>query len=221
MATPSTATKRSAKIIVRTSGIHGRGVYAARKLAAGERVIEYRGRRITWAEADKAPSADPDDPNHTFLFALGDGKSVIDAAQGGNSARWINHSCDPNCETEETDDGRVYIQALRDIRRGEELFYDYGLIIDEPLTKKLKKDFRCLCGAANCRGTMLAVKKKEKKKSKAKRAEAKQVEAAKRVADGKKRKDGKAKDKKRSKDAKGSQEKKPGKRRGASSRSAA
>jgi SET domain-containing protein len=91
---------------------------------------------------------------------------VIDANVGGNEARWINHSCDPNCETEESEDGRVFIEALRDIARGEELHYDYCLIVDEKLTKKLKKQYLCLCGAENCRGTMLATPKKKKKKKK-------------------------------------------------------
>jgi len=164
MAETTTARPRDIKIKVRQSRIHGRGVYAARKLAAGERIIEYKGLRISWDEADDVPSADPNDPNHTFLFALDDGKTVIDAARGGNSARWINHSCDPNCETEESEDGRVYIQALRDIRRGEELNYDYGLIIDQRITPELKAEYLCRCGATKCRGTMLAIKKKKKKK---------------------------------------------------------
>ncbi len=151
---------------MRNSPIHGRGVYAARAIAKGERVIEYRGRIISWKEADSLPSSDPDDPHHTFLFSLEDGKRVIDASRDGNDARWINHSCDPNCETEETESGRVFIEALRDIRRGEELNYDYCLIIDDKITKKLKRQYECRCGAADCRGTMLAAPKKKKKKGK-------------------------------------------------------
>jgi hypothetical protein len=148
------------RIIVRTSRIHGRGVYAARKIGAGERVIEYRGELITWKECDRRPPSDPDDPNHTFFFSLSDGKHVIDANVGGNAARWINHGCDPNCETEE-EDGRVWIQAIRDIRRGEELSYDYGLIIDERITPTIKKQYQCMCGARRCRGTMLALRKRK------------------------------------------------------------
>jgi SET domain-containing protein len=120
---------RKPRIVIRNSKVHGRGVYAGRKFKAGERIIEYRGERITWKEADRRPPSDPADPNHTFFFSLSDGKTVIDAAAGGNAARWINHSCEPNCETEE-DDGHVYIEALRDIRAGEELNYDYGLVIE-------------------------------------------------------------------------------------------
>ena len=155
-------TVRKPKIIVRTSGIHGRGVYAGRKLKQGERIIEYKGQIISWREADRRPPSDPDDPNHTFFFSLDDGKRVIDANVDGNAARWINHSCDPNCETEE-DEGRVYVQALRDIATGEELCYDYSLIIDERITPTLKKQFRCLCGSKDCRGTMLALRKRKKK----------------------------------------------------------
>ncbi len=153
------STTRKAKIVVRDSGIHGRGVYAAREIRAGERIIEYRGEIISWKEADRRPPSDPDDPSHTFFFSLSDGKRVIDGSIGGNSSRWINHSCAPNCETAETESGRVYVEALRDIHAGEELVYDYCLIIDEKITKKLKKQYRCLCGAPDCRGTMLAKKK--------------------------------------------------------------
>ena len=154
-------TVRKPKIIVRTSRIHGRGVYAGRKLKKGERIIEYKGEVISWREADRRPPSDPDDPNHTFFFALDDHKHVIDANVGGNAARWINHSCDPNCETEE-DNGRVFIEALRDIKAGEELSYDYGLIIDERITPTLKKQYQCLCGARDCRGTMLALRKRNR-----------------------------------------------------------
>jgi SET domain-containing protein len=152
---------RKPKIVVRTSGIHGRGVYAGRDLKKGERIIEYKGEVITWREADRRPPSDPDDPTHTFFFSLDDGKHVIDANVNGNAARWINHSCAPNCETEE-DEGRVWIEALRDIKAGEELFYDYGLVIDERITPTLKKQYRCLCGARDCRGTMLALRKRKK-----------------------------------------------------------
>jgi hypothetical protein len=149
------------KIVVRNSRIHGRGVYAARRIAKGERIIEYRGELISWKEADRRPPSDPDDPHHTFFFSLSNGRQVIDAGTGGNAARWINHSCDPNCETEEDEEGtRVFIQALRDIRRGEELFYDYSLIVDERITPTLKRNYACRCGSPDCRGTMLALRKR-------------------------------------------------------------
>lgn len=144
---------------LRTSKIHGTGVYAARKIPAGTRIFEYVGEIISADEADRRHPVNPDDPFHTFFFALGNG-TVIDGNVGGNDAKWINHSCEPNCETEESDDFRVFIVALRDISRGEELYYDYGLVLDERLTKTVKEQYRCLCGTPSCRGTMLALKKR-------------------------------------------------------------
>lgn len=145
---------------MRRSGIHGKGVYAVQAIAAGETIIEYVGEIITWEEAQARHPHDPDDPNHTFYFHIDAGR-VIDALHGGNSSRWINHSCDGNCEAVE-EGGRVFIKALRDIAPGEELHYDYGLIIDERYTSKLKAQYPCWCGAANCRGTLLAPKRKRK-----------------------------------------------------------
>jgi len=151
--------------IVRQSKIHGTGVFAARAIPAGTRVIEYAGTRISAKEADRRHPTNPDDPFHTFFFALSSGK-VIDGNEKGNDARWINHACDPNCESLEGKGGkRVYIIARRDIRRGEELNYDYGLVIDEKMTKTLKSQYQCRCGSVNCRGTMLAVKTKAKAKA--------------------------------------------------------
>jgi SET domain-containing protein len=145
------------RIQVRRSGVHGKGVFALARLAKGEQVIEYKGEIITWPEALRRHPHDPSDPNHTFYFHIDDGR-VIDANVDGNAARWINHACDPNCEADETD-GRVFIKALRTIKPGEELFYDYGLVIDERYTPKLKKQFECRCGSPKCRGTMLARKR--------------------------------------------------------------
>lgn len=151
------ASGSSRRIQVRQSGVHGKGVFAARPIAAGERIIEYTGERITWPEALRRHPHDPSDPNHTFYFHIDD-KLVIDALYGGNAARWINHACDPNCESDAQGE-RVYIRALRDIAAGEELFYDYGLVIDARYTARLKREFACRCGAAACRGTMLAPKR--------------------------------------------------------------
>ncbi|MFP5357397.1 MAG: SET domain-containing protein [Gammaproteobacteria bacterium] len=152
---PASAARR---IQTRRSGVHGRGVYALVDLAEGETIIEYVGEVITWDEALRRHPHDPKDPNHTFYFHI-DEDHVIDAKFGGNSSRWINHSCDPNCEAE-VEDGRVFIRALRNIPAGDELFYDYGLVIDEPYTARLKKQFPCWCGSKNCRGTLLAPKKR-------------------------------------------------------------
>lgn len=145
------------RIQVRRSGVHGKGVFALRPLKKGEVVIEYKGEVIDWQEALRRHPHDPKDPDHTFYFHV-DEKNVIDAKYGGNAARWINHACAPNCEADEVD-GRIFIKALRAIKPGEELFYDYGLIIDEKYTPKLKKQFACHCGAKTCRGTMLSPKR--------------------------------------------------------------
>lgn len=142
---------------VRKSKIHGKGVYAVRPIKAGDRVLEYKGKIITWRKAQAIHPHDPSQPNHTFYFHLDDGH-VIDGKQNGNSARWINHACEPNLEAEQ-DGNRVFLKALRDIEAGEELFFDYALMIEGRKTAKVKKEHACLCGSPNCRGTMLACKK--------------------------------------------------------------
>ena len=145
--------KPAGRIEVRKSGVHGRGVYATRPISKGARIIEYTGRRVLWEDVPN----DLNDP-HTFLFGLDNGKDVIDPRTGGNEARWINHSCDPNCESIE-ENGRVFIYALRNLRPGEELFYDYALQVDEPITREVEKESRCLCRTSRCRGTMLELKR--------------------------------------------------------------
>ena len=157
----ATAGKRKT-IEVRASGIHGKGVFALVPIAAGERIIEYKGRVITWKQAQRRHPHDPNDPNHTFFFHIDD-KRVIDGDDGGNAARWINHACGPNCEADEDEAaGRVFIKALRDIAAGAELSYDYGLILEGRHSKNVKKEFACRCGTPQCRGTMLAPKTKKK-----------------------------------------------------------
>lgn len=152
--------------IVKQSTLHGNGVFAARDIPAGAHILEYAGKRITPEKADDLHPVNPDDPFHTFFFALSSGK-VIDGGDKGNDARWINHSCGPNCEAQENTSGkRVYIVALHDIEAGTELFYDYGLIMEGRLTKKLKQQYLCLCGTGECRGTMLALPKKKAKSAK-------------------------------------------------------
>ena len=156
---PSVKSTTGRRIQVRRSGVHGRGVYALQRIKKGEIVIEYKGQMITWKQAERRHPHDPKDPDHTFYFHIDD-KHVIDAKFGGNAARWINHACRPNCESDiDEQRHRVFIKALRKIEPGEELFYDYGLVIDERYTRKLKKQFACHCGARDCRGTMLAPKR--------------------------------------------------------------
>jgi len=144
------------RIQTRRSGVHGKGVFATQPIAEGETIIEYRGEVISWIQAKKRHPHDPGNPNHTFYFHLNK-KHVIDALYGGNSARWINHACNPNCEAVEHE-GRIFIKALRNIETGEELNYDYGLVLDARYTAKLKAEYPCWCGARNCRGTLLAPK---------------------------------------------------------------
>jgi len=150
------------RIQTRRSGVHGKGVFALQHIAEGEVLIEYLGEVISWPEAQARHPHDPTDPNHTFYFHLSE-SHVIDALVGGNSARWINHACSPNCEADEKG-GRIFIRALRNIDAGEELNYDYGLVIDERYTPKLKAEYPCWCGAGNCRGTLLAPKRKVRQK---------------------------------------------------------
>ena len=143
------------RISVRFSNIHGKGVFATTFIPKGTRIVEYKGMRISAEAADEKYGDDKS--THTFLFLLDD-QIVIDANRKGNSARWINHCCDPNCETSE-EDGRVFIDALRDIQPGEELAYDYRLIVEERHTPVLKRLYACGCGTKACRGTILAGKR--------------------------------------------------------------
>jgi uncharacterized protein len=147
----------------RTSGIHGRGVYALARIRKGTRVIEYLGERISHAEADRRYEQKEDD-GHTFLF-IASNRTVIDAGVNGNDARFINHSCNPNCETV-IEGSRVFIDAIRNIKAGEELGYDYQLTwesTDDPAELAL---YSCRCGAKKCRGTMLDTEPVDKKKKK-------------------------------------------------------
>ena len=151
------------KIATRKSAIHGNGMFAVAPIAKGERLIEYKGRRRSHEEVDNDDSGDVES-GHTFLFTL-DEDWVIDANYEGNSARWINHSCAPNCEAvmeEDADDPRaskVFIEAIRGIKAGEELTYDYGITLAQRHTPRLKKIWACLCGAKACTGTMLRPKR--------------------------------------------------------------
>lgn len=151
------------KIAARKSPIHGNGVFAVAPLAKGERVIEYKGQRRSHDDVDNDSGGDVES-GHTFLFTLND-DWVIDATRKGNDARWINHSCDPNCEAviDEDEGGdsrkdRVFIEAIRDIAPGEELSYNYGITLAERHTPRLKKIWACLCGSPRCTGTMLQPK---------------------------------------------------------------
>jgi uncharacterized protein len=145
------------RIIARRSKVHGRGVFARVDIPKGERVIEYKGRRITWAQADRWYPDDDSKPSHTFLFTLDD-DHVVDGNRNGNNARWINHSCRPNCESDIAD-GHIWIKSIRDIKAGDELFYDYNITLEERHTAAEKKRWPCWCGNKGCRGTLLGKKR--------------------------------------------------------------
>lgn len=142
---------------VRRSAIQGRGVFATRKIREGTRIIEYKGEVISDEEGDIRYPFDENERHHTFLFRLDSG-DVIDAGPRGNAAKYINHSCDPNCEAV-IEDGRIWIEAIRSIRPGQELNYDYNFVLEERHTPAVKRRYPCHCGAKNCRGTILAKKR--------------------------------------------------------------
>jgi uncharacterized protein len=155
---------------VRRSGIHGRGAYALRRIPQGTRIVEYLGERITHQQADARYDAKGQDDGHTFLFVVSS-RIVIDAGVAGNDARYINHSCDPNCDTVIEND-RVFIESLRDIEPGEELAYEYGLTWETTDDPAELGNYSCRCGAASCRGTMLAEEPLDRKKVRSRRAKA-------------------------------------------------
>jgi uncharacterized protein len=175
--------------LVRNSKVHGKGCFARKDIPKGTRISEYVGDRVSWKEADARYEGYDVNDNHTFLFIV-DRKTVIDGGVGGNDARYINHSCSENCEST-VEKGRVFIDALKDIKKGEELGYDYQIGRDKNDPPNVDEIYACRCGAANCRGTMLwpAKRPKPRKKKKvakkaAKKAAGKKVakKAAKKVA---------------------------------------
>ena len=129
-------------LVVRSSSIHAAGCYTTRPIKKGVRLCEYDGPRMTKAVAD----ARYEDRHVTYLFACG-GNRVID---GFGTPMFFNHSCDPNCETEQDEHGRIYISTVRDVAAGEELTYEYNLHDSDEDCQD------CSCGAANCRGTMFS-----------------------------------------------------------------
>lgn len=161
-APPSRSEAAGPLIRVRRSKIHGSGVFALRAIPRGTRVIEYLGERVSHAEADRRYEHRPVNDAHTFLFIV-DERTVVDAGVGGNQARYINHSCKPNCETEVTR-GRIWVRTRRRILPGEELSYDYCIGRDADDPPDVDDVFRCRCGAPRCRGTMLVGRPPRRKK---------------------------------------------------------
>ena len=138
---------------VRRSSVHGLGVFAARRIRKGTRIVEYLGERVSHREADRRYEHKSSRDSHTFLFVVDSGV-VIDAGANGNEARFINHGCDPNCESV-TEERRVFVEATRTIQPGEELTYDYSIKRDRDDPPDIDAVFACRCGAQSCRGTML------------------------------------------------------------------
>jgi len=152
---------------VRRSRVQGRGLFATRDIVEGERIIEYTGARLSHEEADaQCPEDEGARRHHTFLFAVDD-RVVVDGGRGGNEARFINHSCDPNCEVV-IERRRIFVHALRDIAAGEELLYDYWYTTDESYTMDdLRRIYPCRCRAPNCRGTLARPPRRAKKQARA------------------------------------------------------
>ena len=164
---------------LRESPIAGVGAFATQRIKKGTRIIEYTGERISNAEADRRYDEDKMKSHHTFLFTL-TSRTVVDAAVGGNESRFINHSCAPNCEAVIEDGKRIYIEALADIPVGAELVYDYQYERMDDHTVTDERFYACSCGAPECRGTILAPKKRKKKKAKPSRRARRQRESKRR-----------------------------------------
>ncbi|MEO5818657.1 MAG: SET domain-containing protein-lysine N-methyltransferase [Gemmatimonadaceae bacterium] len=141
---------------LRTSAIQGTGAFAARNIKKGTRIVEYLGQRISWRTADKRYDDEKMKRHHTFLFTV-DEKVCIDGAVNGSDARFLNHSCDGNCEAI-TDRKRIFIDARRNIKAGEELLYDYAYERTDEHTEEDERFYACRCGAPKCRGSILAPK---------------------------------------------------------------
>ena len=138
---------------VRASALHGFGVFAVRRIPKGTRIIEYVGERVSHAEADRRYQHKDVGDAHTFLFIV-DQQTVIDAGVDGNEARFVNHGCEPNCESV-IEKSQVFIEALRPIEAGEELTYDYQIQREADDPPDIDAIFACRCGSARCRGSML------------------------------------------------------------------
>ena len=157
------APSRSTKLIlVKDSPIQGKGVFAAKRIRKGQRIIEYVGERIHPSEEGNRYDDASMERHHTFLFAV-DENTTIDAAVGGSDAMYINHSCDPNCEAVDYD-GRIWIEAIRNIQPGQELTYDYNYQTDEPIDDEDRRLYVCKCGSPRCRGLILRYTPPKKKR---------------------------------------------------------
>ena len=154
---------------LRNSPIQGTGAFATTDIKKGTRLIEYTGEKISHDEADRRYDDEKMKRHHTFLFTLDD-NWILDAANGGNESMYINHSCDPNCEAVIVGGKRIYIEAKKNIREGEELVYDYQYERRDDHTAADEKFYACRCGSPKCRGTILMPPKKSKRSAAKSRA---------------------------------------------------
>jgi len=157
-------------IRVQASGIHGTGVFARRRIPKGTRVLEYAGRRLS--KAQLLAEAGRGERALTYVLNL-DAETAIDGAEAGNDARFVNHSCEPNCEVY-IFDGTPYLYAMQDIPEGAELTFDYQL--QSPNAQRLSRAlsraiFPCHCGALACRGTLVALPKGRAKRPRTSRTQ--------------------------------------------------
>lgn len=152
---------------IRKSSIQGRGAFALRRIRPGQRIIEYTGEHVSTDEGDRRYQEDSMGRHHTFLFTLND-DVVVDGKRGGNESRYINHSCDPNCEAIIEGD-EIWIYAKKNIQQGAELTYDYQYERRPDHTKEDEEFYACRCGSANCRGTILAPPKRKRSAQSGKR----------------------------------------------------
>ena len=193
------AGSRNLAFVIRSSKIQGKGAFATRRIKKGDRIIEYLGECI---DADESDIRYPDGEmgrHHTFLFSIGDGSRVLDAGPLEWPAKYVNHSCDPNCEALEEEDGRVFVHALKTIEKNQELLYDYAYERTPEHNEEDEVLYKCLCGSPKCRGSILAPPKPTKvKQAKKKQGKEKQD----------KEKQGKEKQDKKKQDKKGRKEKK-------------
>jgi len=162
MTTRKSTTQQPSKWFrLRRSRIQGTGAFAITDIPKGTRLIEYQGEHITPAEADRRyPDDDHGARHHTFLFTLNK-RTVIDAAHQGNDARFINHSCDPNCDAI-IERGHIWIDAIKDIPKGAELVYDYQFEHVPAYTADDLRLYACRCGSAKCRGTIVKIDRRRK-----------------------------------------------------------
>ena len=147
---------------LRGSPIQGLGAFARKDIPRGTRIIEYTGEKISYAESDRRYPDERDERHHTFLFTL-NSRWIIDAAFDGNDARFINHSCEPNCDAY-IERGHIWIESIKRIPAGAELSYDYQYEYLDEYTEEDLAFYKCCCGSPKCRGTIVEPKKARRKR---------------------------------------------------------